>query len=127
VKVPGVADSDNTTELLNRLVARDRVRSEATVQADVRQFLLTGELGLAEHDLEVELETQLGDRRRIDIEVGQTVIEVKRDLRSEAVACAAEVQLAGYVATRSRQTGQRYIGVLTDGVEWVLRCFKWVT
>jgi SAM-dependent methyltransferase len=88
------------------------------VQADVRQFLLTGGLGLAEHDLEVELETQLGDRRRIDIEVGQTVIEVKRDLRSEAVARAAKVQLAGYVATRSRQTGQRYVGVLTDGVEW---------
>ena len=73
---------------------------------------------MAEHDLDVELETQLGDRRRIDVEVGCTVIEVKKDLRTAGVAAAAEAQLAGYVATRSEQTGQRYVGVLTDGAEW---------
>ena len=88
------------------------------MQADVRQLLFTGGLGLAEHDLDVELETQLGDRRRIDVEVGCTVIEVKKDLRLAGVAAAAEAQLAGYVATRSEQTGQRYVGVLTDGAEW---------
>ncbi|MPZ64541.1 MAG: N-6 DNA methylase [Pseudonocardiaceae bacterium] len=104
--------------LLRRLANRDRVRSEATLQADIRQLLLTGGLGLAEHDLDVELEAQLTDRRRIDIEVGYTVIEVKKDLRSAGVAAAAEGQLAGYVAARSEQTGQRYVGVLTDGAEW---------
>jgi len=46
----------NTDDLLRRLANRDRVRSEATVQADVRQLLLSGGLGLAEHDLDVELE-----------------------------------------------------------------------
>lgn len=113
-----VTDLDLATELLARLIARDRIRSEATVQADVRQFLLAGRLGLAEHDLEVKLETQLGDGRRIDIEIGQTVIEVKKDFRSESIVRAAKMQLAGYVATRSQQTGQRYVGLLTDGVEW---------
>lgn len=104
--------------LLRRLADRDRLRSEATVQADVRQLLLSSGLGLDEQDLEVELETQVGDRRRIDVEVGFTVIEVKKDLRVNAVAAAAQHQLAGYVAARVRQTGQRYVGVLTDGAEW---------
>ncbi len=69
-------------------------------------------------DLRVELETQVGDRRRIDVEVGFTVIEVKKDLRSVGVLGDAEKQLAGYVAARVEQTGQRYVGVLTDGALW---------
>lgn len=44
--------------LLDRLVNRDRVRSEATVQADIRSLLLNGGLGLREQDLDVELETR---------------------------------------------------------------------
>jgi hypothetical protein len=66
-----------TTKLIAPLADRDRVRSEATVQADVRQLLLTGRLGDHDHDLEIELETQVGDRLRIDVEVGFTVIELK--------------------------------------------------
>ncbi len=112
------ASTDELTQLVRRLADRERVRSEATVQADVRQLLLTGGLGLGDHDLDVNLETPLGDRRRIDVEVGCTVIEVKKDLRNAGVVRAAEDQLAGYVATRAVQTGQRYIGVLTDGREW---------
>jgi hypothetical protein len=103
---------------VNRLANRDRVRSEATVQSDVRQLLLTGGLGLAEHDLEVDLETPVPGHRRIDVEVGFTVIEVKKDLRSTAVVREAKKQLAGYVASRSEQTGQRYVGILTDGADW---------
>lgn len=103
---------------MDRLANRDRVHSEATVQADVRQLLLTGGLGLAEHDLEVNLETPVAGHRRIDVEVGFTVIEVKKDLRSVAVVKEATKQLAGYVASRSEQTGQRYVGILTDGADW---------
>ena len=112
------SSSDQLQALLDRLVNRDRVRSEATVQSDVRQLLLTGGLGLAEHDLEVELETPVPGHRRIDVEVGFTVIEVKKDLRSVAVVKDAKKQLAGYVASRSDQTGQRYVGILTDGADW---------
>lgn len=103
---------------MNRLADRDRVRSEATVQADIRQLLLTGGLGLGEDDLDVELETPVSGQRRIDVEVGFTVIEVKKDLRSTAVVNKAIKQLAGYVATRSQETDQRYVGILTDGADW---------
>src|SRR5271166_534415 len=113
-----VSSADQLQALVDRLANRDRVRSEATVQADVRQLLLTGGLGLAEHDLEVNLETPVTGHRRIDVEVGFTVIEVKKDLRSVAVVREAEKQLAGYVASRSEQTGQRYVGILTDGADW---------
>jgi len=105
-------------ELVDRLADRDRVRAEAVIQADIRQLLLSGGLGLAEHDLDVDLETPVPGRRRIDVEVGFTVIEVKRDLRSAAVVRDAIKQLAGYVASRSEQTGQRYVGILTDGTDW---------
>src|SRR5271154_1703875 len=97
------SSSDQLRALLDRLANRDRVRSEATVQSDVRQLLLTGGLGLAEQDLEVDLETPVSGHRRIDVEVGFTVIEVKKDLRSVAVVNAARKQLAGYVASRSEQ------------------------
>ncbi|MGH3919713.1 MAG: N-6 DNA methylase, partial [Pseudonocardiaceae bacterium] len=113
-----IASTDELSQLLRRLADRERVRSEATVQADVRQLLLTGGLGLGDHDLDVQLETQLGDHRRIDVEVGSTVIEVKKDLRNQSIVRVAEEQLAGYVAARAAQTGQRYVGVLTDGREW---------
>jgi hypothetical protein len=110
--------ADQLKALLGRLANRDPVRSEATVQADVRQLLLTGGLGLEEHDLDVDLEAPVPGRLRIDVEVGFAVIEVKKDLRSAAVVKQAEKQLAGYVASRADQTGQRDVGILTDGAEW---------
>ncbi|MGW1031630.1 N-6 DNA methylase [Streptomyces antibioticus] len=110
--------SNELQEILRRLADRNRLRSEATLQADVRQLLLTGGLNLADHDLTVDLETQVGDRRRIDIEVGYTVIEIKKDLRSAAVLRDAIQQLTGYVQSRTEQTEQRYVGILTDGVDW---------
>jgi hypothetical protein len=107
-------------ELLRRLVNRSGVRSEAEVQADIRQLLLSAPLQLEEGDLQIVLlESPLGDRRRIDVELGSAVIEVKRDLRRGRVRAEAIEQLAGYVKTRASQTGRRYVGVLTDGAEWV--------
>ncbi|GGT37622.1 N-6 DNA methylase [Nonomuraea spiralis] len=118
--MPATSDleREDLQDLLRRLADRKRVRSEATIQADVRQILLTGGLDLAEHDLEVHLEAQVGNRRRIDIEVGYTVIEVKKSLTSEAVVRDAEIQLGDYIAMRMRETGQQYVGILTDGAEW---------
>ena len=68
----------------------------------------------------VELEAQVGGGRRIDIEVGLTAIEVKRDLRQRGVRDEAERQLAGYVRDRTTALAQRYTGILTDGCEWRL-------
>lgn len=84
-------------------------------------LLLEAPLNLTELGVEtVDLETPAGLRRRIDVEAGFTVIEVKRDLRVGKVREEAIDQLAGYVMQRSSTLGQRYVGVLTDGVEWRL-------
>ena len=103
-------------DIFLRLVRRDDRRTEAEIQADVRQFILSAPFELEETDLTiVSLEAAVGNRQRIDVEVGSTVIEVKRDLRRGKVKQEAIDQLAGYVDHRTSQRGHRYIGVLTDG------------
>jgi hypothetical protein len=101
------------------LAARGAGRTEADIQSDVRMLLLLG-LELSEAGFTVLLEAQIGDRRRIDVEAGLAIIEVKRDLRSTRAVETALVQLAGYVEERTAQRGQRYLGVLTDGADWQL-------
>lgn len=109
--------------IVDRLTSTSKssVRSEATIQSDVRMLLLDPDLGLGDDDLEVQLETQVTHGRRIDVEVGCTVIEVKKTLGggTGAAVHAAVEQLTGYVTTRSQQMGQRYVGVLTDGRLWI--------
>ncbi|MCV9910113.1 N-6 DNA methylase [Brucella sp. HL-2] len=86
----------------------------------MRQFILSAPFDLDESDVSiVSLESQLGDRRRIDVEVGSTVIEVKRDLRKGKIKADAIEQLTGYVQLRMMQSGMRYVGVLTDGTDWI--------
>ncbi len=105
--------------IYRRLIDRDGQRTEADIQADVRSLLLLPQLQLDDGDLRiVNLEAQVGDRRRIDVELGSAVIEVKRDLRRGRIRNDAIEQLAGYVAERTRTTGTRYLGILTDGAEW---------
>ncbi len=107
-------------DLFNRISVRNDRRTESEIQADVRQFIISAPFDLDESDVSVvNLESQLGDRKRIDVEVGSTVIEVKRDLRKGRVRTEAVEQLATYVATRTTQTGLRFVGVLTDGTEWI--------
>lgn len=117
------ADHSGFPESLRLLVARiadrDASRSEATLQADIRHLLEAGDFGLVEQDLDVvRLEAQAGGGHRIDIEMGFTVIEVKRRFVHGRAFEAAERQLAGYVKLRSHATGQRYTGILTDGADW---------
>jgi len=109
---------DVARDLLRHLTDRTPGRNEAMVQADVRQLLAIGDIGLKEHDLGVELAAQAENRRRIDVAISRTVIEVRDDLRAGGVLREAERRLAGYVTARSEQTGQRYVAVLTDGAEW---------
>lgn len=106
---------------MRRIAERRAGRSEATLAADIRALLLSGYLDLDEGDLtEVELEAAVGGGRRIDVEVGYTVIEVKKDLRAGDTKALAVDQLTGYVRDRTAAFGQRYVGVLTDGAEWTL-------
>lgn len=106
--------------IVGRLASRKPVRPEATTQADIYMLLTTAALGLDTDDV-VTMESQLADgtRRRIDIEAGHVVIEVKKDLRAGDLA-DAEKQLAGYVTQRTKELGGRYVGILTDGTTWRL-------
>ncbi|MEU5563613.1 N-6 DNA methylase [Micromonospora musae] len=105
--------------LLARIADRRAARSEATLQADIRQLLLAGDFGLSDSHLDdIDLEAPAGGGRRIDIEVGYTIIEVKRQLQIGRHLLEAERQLSGYVRSRSLGSGQRYVGILTDGATW---------
>lgn len=108
------------TALVSRLAARGGQRTEADIQSDVRSFLLTADLNLHAGQVKLEAPTGDGTRRRLDVEAGLCVVEVKRDLRKGNVLTDAVTQLAGYVHTRTVQMGRRYVGVLTDGADWRL-------
>ena len=102
------------TGLARRLADRRTGRTEANVQSDLHMLLTAAPLQLDDGDLnEIVLESPAGQRRRIDVEAGFAVFEVKRDLRAGNVRAEAVIQLAGYVSSRHAQTGQRYVGVLT--------------
>jgi len=104
-----------------RLASPPPGTSEATIQSDIRKFLLDAPLELVDESvLEIVLESPAGQRRRIDVEAGCAVIEVKRALTAGKVYDEAVVQLAGYVAHRTEETGLRYVGVLSDGRRWEL-------
>lgn len=73
------------SDLLARLVGQaSAVRTEADIQSDIKMLLLaTPDLLPSDgsNSKSLQLEEQLGDgsRRRIDIALGATVIEVKKD------------------------------------------------
>ena len=76
-----------TTELLEtseRLANPPKEWAEANIQSDIAQLLHTAEIGLDTSDL--RLESPAADQRRIDIEVGRTVIEVKRKRRARSAS-----------------------------------------
>src|ERR687886_2932165 len=54
---------------------------------------------------------------RADTLFGSVVFEFKRDLRQEAGDVLA--RLPGYLAARERQTGRSFVGIATDGAEFI--------
>lgn len=98
-------------------------RTEADVQSSIKVLLLAAPFNLADADLldrTVFLEAQSGGGHRIDVELGSTVIEVKKDLTVGNVLSDAVEQLAGYVKQREATVAHRYVGLLTDGTDWHL-------
>ncbi|MBE7192291.1 MAG: N-6 DNA methylase [Gordonia polyisoprenivorans] len=103
-----------------RLLSNAATRTEADVQSDIKELLLTPVFGLDDaQQPKLEVQTEDNTRRRIDILTGATVIEVKKDL-TPAVRAAAIPQLRGYIDSRIELTGGRYNGILTDGRHWIL-------
>lgn len=112
-------------EAVQRLAARSLAQTEADLQSDVQTLLVTGGFDLDASQV-VRLESPTGDgtRRRIDVEVGSCIFELKKDLRAERARARAEEQLAGYVQQREEELGTRVAGVLTDGTVWRLYRLK---
>jgi hypothetical protein len=75
-------------EVVSRMATRSPTRSEADLQSDVRLLLLLGDLNLEDDDLEISLEAQAGDQKRIDVEAGFAVDppsdQAKQDRRTVA-------------------------------------------
>jgi len=113
-------------DLMERLAKQTTsIRTEADIQSDIRMLLLSAPNLIPSDDIDgksLKLEEQLSDgsRRRIDIALGATVIEVKKALTTEADASDYITQLKGYVETRMEQTNSRYNGILSDGRTWWL-------
>ena len=78
--------------------------------------LLTGGLGADSRDIDFERPAP-EVRGRIDALLGRTVFELKSDLRRERKD--AEDGLARYLAERERATGEAWVGVATDGADFV--------
>ncbi|MFB6720557.1 N-6 DNA methylase [Kribbella sp. NPDC056345] len=117
---PAIRGDLQVAGLVRRMANRSPDRDETMVQADVRQLLLMGHLGLDEHSLGAEATTRPDDRRRIVVERGATIIEVRSDLRKRGVLQTAERELSVAVEARTRLTGHRYAALLTDGADWRL-------
>ena len=78
--------------------------------------LLTDALGAKSE--QITYEHRLPEiKGRIDALLGRTVIEIKSDLRREHAD--AEHQLARYLPEREAATGQKYVGVATDGAKFI--------
>jgi hypothetical protein len=84
------------------------------VKAEIHR-LLVEHFGLTPS--EIYHEHRIEPRSRVDTLLGNTVFEIKRDLRNESAD--AKDQLARYLANREHVTREQYSGIATDG-----RCFE---
>ncbi|PPD45771.1 MAG: hypothetical protein CTY15_02610 [Methylocystis sp.] len=84
------------------------------VKADFRQ-LLVEEFGVALAD--VRFEARIEIKSRIDALIGRTIFEAKRDIDREWRDVAE--QLPRYLANREQETGERFVGLASDGLKWI--------
>jgi hypothetical protein len=79
--------------------------------------------GLGADATSVDFERPLPEvRGRVDALLGRTVFEIKSDLARERGG--AERQLSSYLPQRERETGQRFVGIATDGAEFRVYMFR---
>ena len=97
-----------TFELAGR-PGHEKVRS-------ILYVLLVDGLGAESPDIDFERPAP-EVRGRIDALLGRTIFEVKSDLRRERRD--AEQGLARYIFEREKQTGEGYIGIATDGADFI--------
>lgn len=100
------------TEIVFELVSRP---GHEKVRALMYELLV---YGLGAHSTDIHFERHMPEvRGRLDALLGHTVLEFKRDLRRERRT--AEEELGRYLPEREAETGEHFIGIATDGAEFV--------
>ena len=104
-----------TPEELDKLVLELASRpGHEKVRVLVHRLLVDG-LGAESPDIDFEKPVP-EVRGRIDALLGRTVLEFKTDLRREGGD--AEKGLTRYLTDRESQTGEKYVGIATDGADF---------
>ena len=79
--------------------------------------------GLGADSLDIDFEKRVPEvHGRIDALLGRTVFELKSNLERERRD--AEEALPRYLSDRETQTGERYVGIATDGAEFIAYFLK---
>ena len=98
-------------EIVAELARRPRHEAVRTLVS----MLLTEGLGAELRDIAHELRV-VEARGRIDALLGRTVLEFKSNLQRERGDALEE--LSRYLPEREAATGERFVGVVTDGLDW---------
>jgi len=103
----------STHELLRHLAGRP---GHDEVKADFRQLLIE-EFG-ADRDA-LHFERRVPEvHGRLDALIGRTIFEAKRNLDREWDD--VERRMPDYLADREREEGDRFVGIASDGLKWVV-------
>ena len=105
-----------TVQDLNELVVELASRPGHEKVRVLLHRLLVGGLGANSQDIDFERPVP-EVRGRIDALLGRTVFELKSDLRRERKD--AEKGLTRYLSEREGQTGEKYVGIATDGADFI--------
>lgn len=108
-----MTDNPRTRELLQHLSTRP---GHDEVKSDFRQ-LLVEEFGVQLGALDFERRVP-EVRGRLDALIGRTVFEAKRNLDLEWDDVVR--RMPDYLADREREEGERFVGIASDGLKWVV-------
>ena len=108
-----MTDNPRTRELLRHLATRP---GHDEVKSDFRQ-LLVEEFGVELGALDFERRVP-EVRGRLDALIGRTVFEAKRNLDQEWDDVVR--RMPDYLADREREEGERFVGIASDGLKWVV-------
>lgn len=108
-----MTDNPRTQELLRHLATRP---GHDEVKSDFRQ-LLVEEFGVELGALDFERRVP-EVRGRLDALIGRTVFEAKRNLDLEWDDVVR--RMPDYLADREREEGERFVGIASDGLKWVV-------
>lgn len=108
-----MTENPRTRELLRHLATRP---GHDEVKADFRQ-LLVEEFGVELGALDFERRVP-EVRGRLDALIGRTVFEAKRNLDQEWDDVVR--RMPDYLADREQEAGERFVGIASDGLKWVV-------